>query len=203
MPEDNKPDPTKQPLASDVEKLVQETVKKAIDSTIPSAVEAAVSATLKKQTDAEAARKQAEEDARKREGESNKDAVARLEAKLAAEKRANALNAALGTVPFFDPADARPHLEKDLVEENGEIKANIEVDVSGVKIRKNVPLSEAVAALAKRKPHLVKADVKGGTGASGAEGGGAGGDPNQKTYSRADLLKGVDFTKNTNAKVSL
>lgn len=201
MPEpENKPDPAKTP---DVEKLVTDSVAKAVAGAIPSAVEAAVAAALKKQTDADASKKASDEDAKKRENESNKDAIARLEKKLADEKRTNALNAALSTVPFFDPADARPHLEGSLVEENGEIKANIEVDVSGVKVRKNVQLSEAVAALAKRKPHLVKADVKDGTGASGAEGGGAGGDPNQKSYSRADLLKGVDFTKNTNAKVSL
>ena len=109
------------------------------------------------------------------------DRIAALEKALQDEQgrrirteRENKIRAAVTAVPWVDPEDA----VRDLLNKAGERDGKLVVfESSGAGVPASdqfseaLPLDEAVKSLAQRKPHWIKAELKGGSGASG---GGAG-----------------------------
>jgi hypothetical protein len=104
------------------------------------------------------------------------DRIAALERLLAEEQgkrvrteRENKIRSAIGTVPWCDPEDAVNELLAKSDERDGRlvVVGSKKFSDSGQEFPEVYSLDEAVKNLAARKPHWVKAEVKGGSGASG------------------------------------
>jgi len=108
------------------------------------------------------------EQSRKMEGLS--DTVKDRDEKLAQERRLSALRAAVGKVDWFDAEDAVRELAAQVREKEGCYVVAGRENVAGIEVEKSFSLEEAVAALARRKAHWVRAKPAGGSGASGATG---------------------------------
>ncbi|MBE7465459.1 MAG: hypothetical protein HS116_18430 [Planctomycetes bacterium] len=88
---------------------------------------------------------------------------------LAQEKSVNALRQALSKVDWFDLADAERALRDDLVvKTDGSVVIRRKTVTAGVEHPKDMSLEDAVKELREQKKHWVKANLKGGTGATGA-----------------------------------
>lgn len=106
---------------------------------------------------------------------------------LAAANRHSAIRAAVSKIEFFDPEDAVRELAGQVQEKDGRHFVPGTEIVAGVQVAREFTMEEAVQALAKRKPHWVKARVAGGSGATGASGTLPAG---VRTVTRADLAAG-------------
>ena len=112
-------------------------------------------------------------------GSSAEDRIAALERLLAEEQskrvrteRENKIRSAVASVPWCDPEDAVSELLSKSDEKDGRlvIMGTKKFSDSGQEFPESFSLDEAVKNLATRKPHWVKAEIKGGSGASGNAG---------------------------------
>lgn len=90
--------------------------------------------------------------------------------KLAQERRLSVLRQAINKVDWFDPEDAVRELAGQVREKDGRYFVSGRENVAGIEVERPCSLEEAVAALARRKAHWVRARPAGGSGASGATG---------------------------------
>lgn len=90
------------------------------------------------------------------------------DAQLAQERARSALATAVAGVPFFDPQDAiRELLPKVQIKEGKHVFPGTQI-VLGKELPADLSLEDAAKQLGRQKPHWVKSDVKGGTGAGGS-----------------------------------
>jgi len=108
--------------------------------------------------------------------------------KLAQERRLGALRAAVSKVDWFDSEDAVRELAGQVREKEGRYFVAVRENAAGIEVEKACSLEEAVAALAQRKAHWVRAKPAGGSGASGATGSQLGDGAREVT--RKDLREG-------------
>jgi hypothetical protein len=104
------------------------------------------------------------------------DRIAALEKALQDEQgrrirteRENQIRAAVASAPWVDPEDAVRELLSKAAERDGKL---VVVDPQS-SFGEALPLEDAVKNLAQRKPHWIKAEVKGGSGASGGSASGS------------------------------
>jgi len=90
--------------------------------------------------------------------------------KLAQERRLSVLRAAVCKVDWFDAEDAVRELAGQVREKEGRYFVAGRENVAGIEVEKTYSLEDAVAALARRKAHWVRAKPAGGSGATGATG---------------------------------
>ena len=110
------------------------------------------------------------------------DRIAALERQLQEEQRRrirteheNKVRAAVSAIPWVDPEDPVAELLAKVEERDGQLVVmGTRKFESGESYPEAYSLEEAVRQLAQRKSHWIKADVKGGSGASGSTGLGAG-----------------------------
>ena len=111
------------------------------------------------------------------------DRIAALERMLQEEQqrrirteRENAVRAAVAGVPWVDPEDAVRDLLAKVEERDGRlvVMTSKKYAENGEAFPEALPLDDAVRQLARTKSHWIKADVKGGSGASGSTGIGGG-----------------------------
>jgi hypothetical protein len=127
------------------------------------------------------------------------DRIAALERMLQDEQqrrirteRENKVRAAVAGVPWVDPEDAVRDLLSKVEERDGQlvVMGTKKYAENGESFPEALPLDDAVRQLAKAKSHWIKADVKGGSGASGSaglNGGGGGGGNSASTVAWNDI----------------
>ncbi len=101
---------------------------------------------------------------------------------LAEERAKAALAGAVAVIPFFDPQDAIRELAPSVTFKAGQHVVPGTKTVLGVPAPYDYSLDEAVRGLAAKKPHWVRSDVKGGTGAGGNTGAGGHDFSREPTY---------------------
>ena len=87
---------------------------------------------------------------------------------LATQTREKHVRAAVQGIPWFDPEDAVRDLLPRVIERDGQFFVPGTERIGSQELKRDLPLDEAVKQLAKSKAYWVKADVRPGTGASGA-----------------------------------
>ena len=91
-----------------------------------------------------------------------------LKEELDAERALSAVRIAAQAVTWFDPEEAVAEIHKRTVKTPSGYVAEHYETVAGQAVKKQIPLAQAVQALAKSRTHWVKTTAVGGTGATGS-----------------------------------